>query len=98
MSPLSKHFKDIDLSPNKSKSSLDGFGITVDDSGHLLIAEWRNNQIEGRYFLFKPNLIEETEKNSNYSAICQYGWMKGGNLSGENYIYNISGTLAKAFF
>jgi hypothetical protein len=44
-SPLGKHFKDIDISNSKSKSSLDGIGITVDDYGHLLIAEWRSNQI-----------------------------------------------------
>nr|BAJ99697.1 predicted protein [Hordeum vulgare subsp. vulgare] len=38
ISSMGQHFKDIDLSPARSKSSLDGFGITVEDSGHLLIA------------------------------------------------------------
>jgi hypothetical protein len=57
-SPLARHFKDTALSSSKSKSSLEGLGITVDDSGNFLVAEWHNNQIDGGYFLFKPNVIE----------------------------------------
>jgi hypothetical protein len=98
LSNISRHFKDMEQINNKSRSSLEGLGITVDDYGHLIIAEWRNNQIDGRYFLFKPNLIDEGDHNNIYSAVCQYGFMKAGNLEGENYVYNISGTLARGEF
>lgn len=37
-SSLSRHFKDIELTANKSKSLLEGFGITIDDHGHLILA------------------------------------------------------------
>lgn len=94
---MSKHFKDCNIS-GKSRSCLEGVGITVDDYGNFLVGEWRNNQIDGRYFLFKPSLGEEGDKNATYSAICMYGAMKSGNLFGDNYVYNINGSLAKASF
>jgi len=43
-------------------------------------------------------LVEESNENFVCSGICQYGNMKDGNLEGENYIYNISGTIGKGTF
>jgi len=83
---------------NKFRQSLEGRAVTLDDEGNVLFAEWFNNKVNGKYFLFKSNLVEESNENFVCSGICQYGNMKDGNLEGENYIYNISGTIGKGTF
>lgn len=59
------------------------------------MGQWKNNQIDGKYFLFKPNNFEQNNQNN---GLCQYGYMKNGQLDGDNYIYNSLGTLSKAEF
>lgn len=32
-------------------------GLSIDDEGNVLLANWKNDKIHGKYFLFKPNII-----------------------------------------
>jgi hypothetical protein len=72
--------------------------MTIDDVGHMLLAEWKSNKIEGMYFLFKSNIVEELDSTMACFGICQYGHIRSGLLEGDNYMYNISGSLMKGTF
>jgi hypothetical protein len=37
LSHLGKHFKELEHSPSKSKSSLEGLGITIEDNGYFVV-------------------------------------------------------------
>jgi hypothetical protein len=71
--------------------------VTVDDEGHLLLAEWKNSRVEGKYFLFKPEGAGEREQVVP-GGVCMYGEMRKGSLEGDNYVYSINGTLARCNF
>jgi len=54
-------------------------GITIDDEGNVLIAKWKNNKINGKYFLFKPLGFNEQSR-TRQSGICQFGFMNNSML------------------
>ncbi len=72
--------------------------ITYDDEGNVILAEWMNGKIQGDYFLYKPNTFEYSEYKGHHPGVCQYGSMSNGMLEGDNYLYDISGQMAKSIF
>jgi hypothetical protein len=72
--------------------------LTIDDEGNLLLAQWQNSKIEGKYFLFKPNAFDSSGYENQHTGMCQYGWMSNGILEGDNYLYDINGNIAKSKF
>lgn len=58
----------MSFSPSKSistlKQSIEGIGLTIDDEGNILLASWTQGKIEGKYFLFKSNIIGDSRMNN----------------------------------
>jgi hypothetical protein len=64
-----------------SHCSLGNLGVTVDDHGNVLIAEWSKGKVEGRYFLFNLNSSSFASTLDNIPiGVCQYGSMKSNVL------------------
>ncbi len=73
-------------------------GLSIDDEGNVLLANWKNDKIHGKYFLFKPNIIGQSRMENEYEGICQYGSMENGHLQGDNYLFHRKGVIVKGSF
>jgi hypothetical protein len=75
-----------------------GLGLTIDSAGSIILAEWLNNKINGRYYIFTPSNSMMENKTNGSEGVCFYGHMKNNVLEGENYLLNINGVYAKGYF
>jgi len=83
--------------PTHARQAIDNLGMTVDDDGNILIAEWKNSKVTGSYFLFKPSANNNPSASRN-AGVVQFGSMVNNMLEGDNYLFDVNGSIAKSSF